>query len=68
MLTEINAALHQKREEVAATQRRALRPRSILGPNVVHRRSKMVVAGILSVLTVAGLGLILTAWKTGLVE
>jgi len=28
----------------------------------------MVVAGILSVLTVAGLGMILTAWKTGLVE
>lgn len=36
--------------------------------HVVHRRSKMVVAGILSVLTVAGLAMILTAWKTGLVE
>jgi len=28
----------------------------------------MVVAGVLTVLTVAGLGVILTAWKTGLVE
>ena len=37
-------------------------------PQVVHRRSKMVVAGILSVLTVVGLAMILTAWKTGLVD
>jgi hypothetical protein len=33
-----------------------------------HRRSKMIVAGVLSVLTVAGLAMILTAWKTGLVD
>lgn len=37
-------------------------------PQVIHRRSKMVIAGILTVLTVAGLAMIVTAWKTGLVD
>ena len=37
-------------------------------PRVFHWRSKMIVAGALSVLTILGMAMILTAWKTGLVD
>jgi hypothetical protein len=37
-------------------------------PDSQCRRITMVVAGVLALLTLAGLAMIMTAWKTGLVE